>query len=246
MAEMERNVHVIPMGLEIDRVLAGLREYPTNYAVFIYGTNPKLDVEQKARSNGKKIEKMINATVSVSNEFVDYHDFHNAFNKLYEIFTKLSSEGYKIYVNLSSGSRIISSAALMVAFMTNSNPYYIFPAKYNISKTTTVLSKGYDGIVKLPIMTISKPTDHEILVLNSLKKAGGSVKKQNELIPLLDTTGFFTDKRDREDIRRYTARKRAKLNRNVNKLAAKNLIELKKEGRNVTMTITTTGELFCK
>ncbi|UCH89049.1 MAG: hypothetical protein JSV49_12590 [Thermoplasmata archaeon] len=234
------------MGLEIDRVLAGLRHYPTNFAVFIYGTNPKLDVEQKARSNGKKIEKMINATVNVRHEFVDHYDFQNAFNKLFEIFNSLKDDGYNIYVNLSSGSRIISSAALLVSFMTDSIPYYVYPTKYNISKTTTVLSKGYENVVQLPIMAIDTPSDKEIMVLNALKKSGGSISKQNELIPILENLQFFTPKKEREDMKRYNARLRAKLNRFISNLAKRNFVALKKEGRTVTVTLTHSGQLFCK
>lgn len=242
----KKNVHIIPMGLEIDRVIAGLKEYPTNYAIFIYGTNPKLDVEQKARINGKKIEKMINATVTVRNEFIDHSDFQIAFNKIFDIFKDLKKDGYNIFINLSSGSRIISSAALIVAYMTDSIPYYISPSKYNLSKTTTVLTKGYENIFQLPTMTIERPTGQEILVLNGLKKKGGGVEKQNDLIPYLETHGFFSEQKDREDSKRYQARMRAKLNRTLEKLSQKNFVILKKEGRTVKVNLTNSGKLFTK
>jgi hypothetical protein len=245
MKSSKKNVHIVPLGLEIDRVLAGLKQYPTNYAVFIYGTNPKLEVEQKARSNGKKIEKMVNATISVRNEFVDHYDFNNAFNKLYDIFKSLQEEGYDIYLNLSSGSRIVSSAALILAYTVGATPYYIYPTKYNISKTTTVISKGYEGIFQLPKMTIETPTNEELIVLNAIKKKGGSVNKQNQLIQLLEEQRFFPKPHEKEDNKKYMARLRAKLNRNLINLAKRNFVELKKEGRNVKVTLTTSGKLFC-
>jgi hypothetical protein len=239
-----KNVHVIPMGLEIDRVIAGLKEYPTNYAIFIYGTNAKLDVEQKARNNGKKIEKMINATVTVKNEFVDYSDFNSAFNKLLELFNELKDERYTIYVNLSSGSHIIGSATLIVSFMTGAIPYYIYPGKYNISKTTTVLSKGYEDIIQLPTMTIEMPGEHEKMVLFALKKKGGFVSKQNELMEILEQESFFPIRKEKEDQKRFLARKRAKLNRTLLNLSKRNFVILKKKGRNVKVTLTPSGHLF--
>ena len=59
--------------------------------------------------------------------------------------------------------------------MTGAIPFYIYPAKYNISKTTTVLSKGYDNIIQLPTMMIEAPSDIEIMVLRAPKKRGGVV-----------------------------------------------------------------------
>jgi hypothetical protein len=246
MENQQKNVHIIPIGLEIDRVLAGLKQYPTNYAVFLYGTNPKLDVEQKARNNGKKIEKMINATVTVRNEYVDHHDFKNAFHKLNDLFSDLNDEGYRIYVNISSGSRIVSSAAIVIAFMTNSIPYYIYPSKYNIPKTTTVLSKGYEDIIQIPTMTIESPTEKERLILNALLKKGGEVEKQNELISNLESQDFFPMQNEREENKKYVARKRAKLNRYLLNLSRRNFVSLKKEGRNVKVGITESGILFGK
>ena len=244
MVRQQKNVHIIPMGLEIDRVIAGLKQYPTNYAVFIYGTNTKLDVEQKARINGKKIEKMINATVTVKNEYIDYNDFNIAFNKLFDIFRSLRKEGYTIYLNLSSGSSVIGSAALIVSFMTGAVPYYVYPSRYNVSKTTTVLSKGFENIIQLPTMMIETPDEQEIMVLRALNKMGDGVEKQNELIGDLEENGFFPPRKEKEDQARYTARKRAKLNRTLFNLGSKNLVELKKKGRNVKVTLTPSGLLF--
>jgi len=151
---MNPTVHIIPMGLEQDRVIEGFKRYPTNRAIFIQGKARRLKVEQLARRNAREIKKMISSTIKVEILELNLYNFEDAFIELKRLFDDLKDEGYEIYVNISTGTRIVSSAALLACYMCNAIPYYVIPREYTLPKGKYVLTKGVRDVVQLPIMGI--------------------------------------------------------------------------------------------
>jgi len=74
MNEGHRTVHVIPMGLEMDRVLGGLKKYPSNRVILIFGIDTDSAIEKRARENGQRIIDMVKATIDV--EIMEINIFH--------------------------------------------------------------------------------------------------------------------------------------------------------------------------
>jgi CRISPR-associated protein Csa3 len=243
MTAPEKTVHVVPMGLEKDRVIEGLRRYPTNHAIFIHGKTKHLKVEQLARRNTKDIQKLIKSTIRVDILELDLYDFESAFVELKSLFDDLKSQGYRIYVNISTGTRIVSAAALLAAFMTNAVPYYVIPKEYNLPKGKNVLSTGTKGVVQLPSLGINTPTKKELVILDALLEKGSTVDRQNALMDALPKS-FFGDKKDDEDQSSFKARNRAKANRVLQQLAQKGFVVMEKKGRNVSVNLTESGKIL--
>lgn len=237
--------HVVPMGLEMDRVLGGLKEFPTNRVILLYGTDVDSEIERKARLNGDRIKEMVKATIDVVEMELDIFDFYSATRMLKGLFLELREEGFEVYVNLSTGNRIITSAALLACFMTRSHPYYVRPEKYSIPEDQEVLSHGVASVMEIPSVMIVGPTKDEEELLNALGRLGGSVRHETSLIPQLDTVkNFFKPRKEGESKRSYLARKRAHLSRSLKTLEKEGYINLSKKGRYVNVSLTETGLLF--
>jgi hypothetical protein len=195
-------VHIVPMGLELDRVLGGLKEFPTNRVILLYGTDVSSKIEKKARLNGKRIKEMVSATIDVEEIELDIFDFYSSARKLKSMFMELRGQGHEVYVNLSTGNRIITSAALLACFMTRSHPYYVRPEKYSIPEDQEVLSHGVESVMEIPSVTIMGPTRDEEELLKALGKRGGSARHETSLIPRLELVGgFFKTRKEGESKR---------------------------------------------
>jgi hypothetical protein len=237
--------HIIPMGLEVDRVLGGLRMFPTNRAIFLYGNDLASDIERKARENGKRIREMVSATIQIEDRELDIFDFYDAARKLRELIEDLADEGHRVYVNLSTGNRIVTSAALLACFMTNSHPYYVKPEKYSIPEDQFVLSHGVAGVMEIPSVSILGPSDAGVEVLKVLSSQGGSVRYETSLIPHLDLAGdFFKERNEGETKKAYMARKKAHLSRVLKGLEKEGYVSLSRRGKYVSVNLTETGLLF--
>ncbi len=241
---MDRIAHVVPMGLEVDRVIGGFKEYPTNTVVLVKGPDAKGKVERIVEKNIEQIIKMVSHTINVEVVPVEIHDFEMAFVAMREIYRKKQEEGFMVYVNLSTGTRIISSAALIAAFLDGAVPYYVTPDEYNLPEGQRVLSTGVKEVVKLPTLGVMEPTKHEVLVLSALDAKGGGVDRENDLFDILGKKKFFSKKKEGEDKRSYDARRRAKLNRTIKGLEDKGFVITFKRGRSHAVDLTESGRLF--
>lgn len=240
-----RTVHVIPMGLEIDRVLGGLKHFPTNRAILVYGTDRRSDIERKSRHNGELIKEKVSATIDVEEIELDIFDFYVSSRTLTSLLRKLISEGFEVYVNLSTGNRIITSAALLSCFMTGSHPYYVRPDEYSIPPDQEVLSVGVSSVMEIPSVRIIGPSAAGQEILKTLGKMGGSVRHETSLIqPLEGVKDFFSDKKETESKRAYLARKRAHLSRVLRSLEKEGYVRLSKKGRFVKVSLTDSGKLY--
>jgi hypothetical protein len=245
MAQERKSIHIVPMGLEMDRVLGGLKEFPTNRAIFLYGKDEGARIERKARRNGERIRQMVSATIDVTEMEVNVFDFQECTEVLRELFSKFSSEGSEVYVNISTGNRIVTSAALLAAFMTGARPYYVRPESYSIPDDQEVLSHGVSGVLVIPQVSVKGPTNMEQSVLRALRAEGGSVRHETSLIPLLEgTDGFFDERKENESKRSYVARKRAQISRLLRGMEKGGYVSLVKRGRYVNVTLTDSGRLF--
>jgi hypothetical protein len=241
---MDRLAHVVPMGLEVDRVIGGFKQYPTNTAVLVKGPDSRSKVERIVEKNIEQIIKMVSHTINVEVVSVDIHDFEKAFVAMRQIYGQKKDEGFLVYVNLSTGTRIVSSAALIAAFLDGATPYYVTPDEYNLPEGQRVLSTGVKDVVRIPTLGVLEPSRFECTVLSALDEKGGGVDRENELFDVLGKKRFFSKKKEGEDRRSYDARRRAKLNRTIKGLEDKGFVTTSKRGRSHAVQLTESGRLF--
>jgi hypothetical protein len=244
MANHSKITHVIPMGLEIDRVIGGIRRFPSNHVIFVYSKNRELEVEQMSRENAKKIKETIQPLADVEEIELDYHDFKSSFKVFNELFRELKDEGYEVYFNTSAGTRVVSSAGLIAAFLTGVNPYYVIPETYELPEGKTVLSTGVRDVKALPVMDVTTPKPGEVIILRALGSHEGRIEKQVDLIPTLESMDFFDEKGDIEDDKDYKARQKSKLSQHLKNMRDKGFVKIEKRGKYDRLNLTESGELF--
>ncbi|MFW3145817.1 MAG: DUF6293 family protein [Thermoplasmatota archaeon] len=240
-----RRIHVIPMGLELDRIIGGLKEYPTNRVILLNGRDPSTEIERMSRKNGQRIREMVRATMDIEEIELDIFDFYKAARQLRKLFQDLADEGWSVHVNLSTGNRIVSSAALLASFMTGATPYYVRPERYSIPEDQEVLSYGVEEVIRIPSVRIMGPDVKQETVLRVLGGMGGSARHETSLIaPLDEVKNFFTERKEGESKRAHLARKRAFLSRTLRNMEREGYISLQKRGRFVNVVLSETGALF--
>ncbi|OYT45387.1 hypothetical protein B6U90_03405 [Thermoplasmatales archaeon ex4484_6] len=233
------------MGLEFDRVLGGLKRFPTNRIILLYGNDTDSNIERKARKNGKRIREVVSATIDVEEMEMDIFDFFQAARTLNGLFRQLQSQGHSIYVNLSTGNRIVSSAALLACYMTRAHPYYVRPESYHIPENREVISTGVLSVIEMPMVRIIGPTRKGQIVLAVLSDLGGEARYESSLIPPLERRGgFFPERKLSESKKAYLARKRAHLSRVLRSLEKDGYIQMIRKGRFVSVVLTESGKLF--
>jgi hypothetical protein len=246
MIEGHRTVHIIPMGLELDRVLGGLKKYPSNRAILIFGTDTESNIERRSRENGDRIIDMVKATIDVEIMEFDIFDFYTSTSKFTGLFRNLKENGWDVYVNISTGNRIVSYAAVLSCFMTDAHPYYVIPESYSIPLDQQVLSTGIREVMELPTVKIIGPSEQEKVILRVLGQSGGFVRHETALIPELESIrDFFPSMKIGESKRAHTARKRSYLSRLLKSMERRGYVILAKKGKFVSVSLTKSGGLFC-
>lgn len=237
-------VHVIPIGLERDRLYAGLKKHPANHVILLRGR--KLNRwERISRENAEAVRKKIASPVlRVEYREADFLDFEGAFRDLNRLFHELSMGGTTVYFNASTGPRIVSFAGILACFLYSGVPYLTIPRKYHLPRDLKVLSEGVAFTQTLPSVRFTEPDPTERLVLQALFKVGGSVEMQKDFVPLLRGTGFVVEDKKTEGA--VEGAIRAKVSRVLRLMRERGYIRTERgKAGGDAVHITEAGKLFC-
>ncbi|MHA1381269.1 MAG: HFX_2341 family transcriptional regulator domain-containing protein [Candidatus Helarchaeota archaeon] len=237
-------VHIIPTGLEYDRVISGLKEYPGNKVYFIKGSDEN-EVELRSREIIEDVKHKIKDLYEIEEEFVNVHDFYDILKKVSKILQLENKNGSSILVNASCGTKIVVIALSIAAFFYNAQLYYIIPKFYEIDgkkmRTSTTIpenflvknnnfktfSSGVHKIISIPPLLIQKPNNEELNILKILVEPANSLKE------IAKKANFGEDKKDI-----------AKASYYIRKLEEENLIAVERSKRNMKMQITEKGQII--
>jgi len=147
------NVHIIPIGLEIDRATLPLKEYRAD-RVYLIAPDYGDDVDDYFLDG---VKAGLAEGVEVIVEGYDRWDnFHEIMSKFCEILKR--EKGNKIFVNVSSGGRLPGIAGTIAAMMYGATPYYVVPQRYKEREKEQITS-GYRKVIPLPEYRISPPEE---------------------------------------------------------------------------------------
>lgn len=133
----------------------------------------------KATANLDKIRKTIARSIpacSVEVVLVDIWDLFSCLTEYRRIFRKESDN--HLYVNVSTGSKIVVIAGMLACMIWSGNPYY---AKLGYSQ------QELDRVVqtdRLPVYRINAPSAELLQVAAILRKNGGTMSKKQLIIAL--------------------------------------------------------------
>ena len=178
---MSNFIHIIPLGLEKDRNIHLLKEFPPSRVYFLdYKSKSKdeMDYINLVEDIKGELESMI--PLSEKRTFiVSYEDFEEIFLTIFEIMIKEKHSGNEIIMHVHSGPRMANFAAWLAASITNSKTYYLRAAHY-LPKGEKVTSEGVLKMIDLFRLPVIIPTqlqaDFLEYLLNNKGVTNGTLK----------------------------------------------------------------------
>ena len=175
-------IHIAPVGFDsVERITNPLTEQKADRVYIV--SRSKQDPASEIVS---KVEKVLakHPSIEVKHVYADIWDLFSCLEKYRSIFS-LEKDNH-VYVNVSTGSKILSMAGMLACMLWGGSPYY---ARLDYEDGGPL--KGTDkrkvmGFDFLPVYQINMPSSESLQVLAFLEKAGGKMSKK-ELIEELQS-----------------------------------------------------------
>lgn len=182
-----------------------------------------------------KIEELIDTEFV----YVNYYNFDECTNVLIKLLEKYKKD-YEIFINISSGTKILIAATILISQYYPVKLFYVIPEKYNLPKDKKTLTSGAIDTVDLPTF--------------QLRDVITPVKKEKEIFLLLEEKPISLSYL----IETYANLKKIVLNTyksrtlkslfsyHLKKLKNKGLVQLETVKKQRFIRLTKTGELLKK
>lgn len=186
-------VHIVPIGFEYRRVtepLIHMRADKVYLVKYKNGDEAANFYGQIERELGQKYKH-----VQTEDVLLNIWDLYECIGKFREIM--LQERENHVYVNVSTGTKITAIAGMLSCMLWNAKPYYA-PVSYAGRKRTVEISEHVSDPVPFPAYSIHKPKPESMLILDLLRRHGGTMEKRR-IIKELEGAGIIKKAMDGED-----------------------------------------------
>ncbi|MEM0135549.1 MAG: DUF6293 family protein [Thermoplasmatales archaeon] len=229
-------IHLCPVGFEVKRVVDPLVWMRAD-KVYLITYRPG----DEAQSYLEKIESDLKnyPYIELVKKYVNVWDLFECLELMREIISKES--GNKIYVNVSTGTKITAIAGMLSCMLWGASPYYAKVSYPSNNKTKTTETEFVENPPDmLPVYSINKPKPEYLLILKLLKDNNSRLRK-SQLIKLLEDEGVIR-KRSETDGEFSTSAKHSQLRALLEPMIRDwNYIKIESEGRRSTVILTGQG-----
>jgi hypothetical protein len=234
-------VHISPVGFEIDRVVLPAIKLKADRVWLLTHNNPNEDEgSQFIRKIKMKLEE---EKIECLEESANRKDLFDTLRALRSVI--LDERGNNIMINVSTGSKIQSIAAMMACMMFKEfgiiKPYYAEPQNYNLDLYKQEQeTEGLDKIIPLPDYRIEIPNQTLVksLELINREKSGTVTKKRLMDLALRDNLIYVDENKQNRDTSAYMA-----LDANILKPLQKwNFITIEKSGKRKLVYLSDDGK----
>jgi hypothetical protein len=244
-----KRIHIAPVGFDQDRVVLPLKNMSAEKVYLI--------VEQKKEDDKgrvyvdfiqKSIKKYkLKCDVELRPSDVIGRDLFSVLHTYRKIIE--AESGNKIYVNVSTGTKIHSIAGMMACMIfstdvTKLTPYYVVPDDYNEPEDHSPFATGCKDIFPLPSYKITKPENKLVICLRIIEELSNEGKKISKisLIEKLTETGLLQVAENKTINAKYRS-----LERNfIEPLIEWNFISTKGKGKRLEIEISSEGKNILK
>jgi hypothetical protein len=250
---LEKIVHIIPLGHEIDRAVIPFREQTPN-RVYILAVikNPDLDQDMVARQLYfvKQVKSQLNKSIEVITINTNMFELPDVIKTISKIIRNEKEQGNRISVNMSACGRLTSVGAVIAAMAHGVNLYYVMAdgyAKTDEEVNTHGLSICQTTNIKMIVgldFVLPDPIGMEILVFLYRKDKPMRTIDIFEILRDRNVEGYETLFFEvvGEKKRGVQSRQLMKLDKTLlSKLERNKLIIREKSGRNVFISLTESG-----
>lgn len=160
-SDIARRVHVVPFGVEHDRIVAPVREYAADHVVL-------LDYQSKPVPARPALEDVVAAfdDRGVTHECRDV-DIADPFDALAEIGQAIVDHSDDdVFVNLATGNTPVGIGAMMACMTTGARPYYVVARQHGSHQGPP--PGDVESIDAMPTYPLERPTDERLQVLHHI------------------------------------------------------------------------------
>lgn len=241
---MQKIVHIIPLGYEIDRAVKTFDEYPANRVYILY--SPSKGSSKAEYFRDQVTDKLKKKGIEVIQDAYDIFDIQKAMSKISSIIVKEKKADNLVYVNMSAASMLSAVAATFAAMYQDVQVYYV---KADSKETMhDIMQRGKSAVDNLNITKLSNfnidiPSGAKLELLVELYSKGNMKTR--------DIEAMITDKKLEgfedliKDIKNKTNEQKVLMRINkslLNELKIKNYIKVEKKGRSNNITISEKGK----
>jgi hypothetical protein len=181
---MYLRVHICPVSYEVDRIVEPLIRKRADKAYLV--TKRVVRAKDKAKNFLLRIEKKLDeAGITHELRECDLDDFYDCMKVVGDIVEDETGEGNHVFINISSGGRILSHASAVAGMMQGAELYYAKPEED--LREGKEFTKGLEAIIDIPPFKIESPDDVDLDCLEALVRHNGKASKKvliNDLVGL--------------------------------------------------------------
>lgn len=134
MTGIERTIHIIPLGHEIDRAVIPFDLTKADQVYLLTGLeeiNSRLDMSKQQQYYTETVKtRLENNGITVTCKHVDLFDLLDVMKTISTIIVEEKAKKNRIFVNMSAAGRLTSVAATLVGMAHNVQVYYVHADKY--------------------------------------------------------------------------------------------------------------------
>jgi CRISPR locus-related DNA-binding protein len=234
-------IHIAPVGFKVNRVTEPIIRERADKVYLITHSN-----QDKAVPHLEKILKILKKEkfLQIQKRYTNIWDFFECLQTYKQIMKEEQDRGH-IYINLSTGSQIMSIAGMIACMIWGGTPYYAHIDYDNIKKDPAdgLPEVKVDAIDELPVYSLSRPRLESLALLQILSKAGGNIKK-SKLIEKLEEINLI-------DKKQSVAAKHSRLKALLHPITVGSgidnpLVEVEYRGKQSNVILTAQGESTLK
>jgi len=253
MTGLEKTVHIIPLGHEIDRAVNPIREQlPNRVYILAVIDNPDLDQKMVARQRYfvTEVKARLDKKIEVITVNTNMFELQDVIKTISGIILKEKNLGNRVFVNMSACGRLTSVGAVVAAMGHKVNLYYVMADGYAKTETeinTHGLSICHGtNIKKIVTFDFVRPDPIGMAILVFLYNKGKPMRTVDifEFLRKQKVEGYeilFYEFGD-EKKRTVQSRQLMKLNKTIlSKLNDLKFILLEKSGKNIFISLTESG-----
>ncbi len=227
-------VHILTLGWDSERSIYGCMKLGADKVYLVVPGKTKTgSIEEwwnnKTKSVGEKIIKGFSKYFEFKRLEVVYEDYFDCFRGILKTIKEEQARGNLVYLNISSGSHILTSAAIFAASLTRAKAYYVIPEKYDevFKKEERFISYGGREVVDVPLLPISYLLKVELKLLKIIA-ASNSIS----ITELVEKARPF-----------FKSTNRSKINYYLKKLADIGFLKTKFQSGKIFAEITDSGKM---
>lgn len=159
--EVSERIHIAPLGFEYDRIILPAKKYQADRTVLL---DYIADDTSRPGYHEEVIADLESAGIRVERRDCDLFDLYESIATISAEAVQNSSAGNRVYVNLSTGSKITAIGGMIACMVTEAAiPYYVRAEEYGSGMEP--MGRGMEFATRLPRYPMQEPDSQWIAVL---------------------------------------------------------------------------------